>query len=213
MHYIPAPESIELHLSSSPLFSKYAKKVKALGGRYTECRGHSHTRYVHLPLTSEGRSLANRLIAEFSARPATTVIARGVDSFRGRHVHAPVVVQRVSRSAADPCGDFLAAYESAFLRAFPDAAEPESQPSPADEKVVFVVDEERFDINCGRLVDETLASEKKVKFKHRHHAVAVHSRRCHDTLEAAKAALLGHIAIIAQNVRELEYDAENFWVA
>lgn len=138
MHFIPAPKSIELHLSGSPLFTKYSKKVKALGGRYSECRGHSHTRYVHLPFTSDGRALANRLVAEFSARPATTIIARGVDTFRGWHVPAPVVVQRVSRSAADPCSDFLAAYESAFLRAFPDAAEPEPEPEPVDEGSLLV---------------------------------------------------------------------------
>lgn len=133
MNFIQAPKSIELHLSSSPLFTKYAKKVKALGGKYSECRGHSNTRYVHLPLTGEGRALANRLVAEFSARPVTVVIARGVDTFRGRHVPAPVVVQRVSRSSADPCSDFLAAYEAAFLRAFPNAVEPEPAPVPVDE--------------------------------------------------------------------------------
>lgn len=136
MNYIPAPQSIELHLGTSPEFSRYSKKVKALGGRYSECRGDAPSRYVHLPWTEEGRALANTLVAQFgrgksNCNRGTTLIARGVDSFRGRHVHAPVVVQRVDKGDADPCGTFLAKYEAAFLRAFPDAVNPEPVVAPA----------------------------------------------------------------------------------
>lgn len=125
-NYIPAPKSIELHLGTSPEFSRYSKKVKALGGRYSECRGHRSNRYVHLPWNEEGRSLANRLVAEFGRGDRRTVaIVRGVDSFRGRHVHAQVVVRYIDKNDADPCGTVLAQYEAAFLRAFPDAVNPE----------------------------------------------------------------------------------------
>lgn len=81
------------------------------------------------------------------------------------------------------------------------------------EKVVFVVDAQSLDINCARLVSEPSPSVKTVKFKHRGRGVEVPSLLCHDTLEAAKAALLKYIAARARNVEELEYDAENFWVA
>ncbi len=125
-NYIPTPKSVELHLSSDPHFAKkYGKAVKALGGRYSECRGHSNARYVTLPLTCEGRSLANKLVAEFGRGRRTTVIARDVESFRGKHVHAPVVVHYIDQAEADPCGKLLSSYEAAFLKAFPEAAFPE----------------------------------------------------------------------------------------
>lgn len=134
-NFIPAPKSIELHLGTSPEFSRYSKKVKALGGRYSECRGDVPSRYVHLPWTEEGRALANTLVAQFgrgksNCNRGTTLIARGVDSFRGRHIHAPVVVQHVDKDEADPCGAFLAKYETAFLQAFPDAVNPEPVVEP-----------------------------------------------------------------------------------
>ncbi len=132
MNYIPAPKSIELHLGGSPDFSRgYSAKVKALGGKYTACRGDSNTRFVTLPFTDEGRKLANTLVALFGKRE-TTLIARGLPgSFRGRHIHAPVVVHHISASSVDPCQEFLASYEAEFLRAFPDAVNPEpEQPKP-----------------------------------------------------------------------------------
>ncbi len=151
MNYIPAPKSIELHLSPSPEFSRYSKKVKALpGGQYSECRGNSHQRYVQLPWTAEGRALANKLVAEFGhvatkLHRGTVIIARGVPgAFRGKHVHAHVVVQYIDKTEADPCGKFLAKYEAAFLRAFPEATEPEPVVAPAP-KVL----REFLDLNNG----------------------------------------------------------------
>jgi hypothetical protein len=127
VNYIPAPKSIELHLGTSPEFSRYSKKVKALGGTYSECRGYASHRFVHLPLTEDGKALANKLISEFG-RPAnkTTTVVRGLPAdFRGKHIHAPVVVHYVNKNEADPCGAALAKYEEAFLQAFPDAVNPE----------------------------------------------------------------------------------------
>jgi len=133
VNYIPAPKSIELHLGTSPEFSRYSKKVKALGGTYTECRGYASHRFVHLPLTEEGRALANKLIAEFGRTAhKTTTVVRGLPSqFRGKHIHAPVVVHYIDKNEADPCGAVLAQYEAAFLRAFPEATEPEPVVAPA----------------------------------------------------------------------------------
>lgn len=143
-NYVPAPKSIELHLTGSPEFSRYSKKVKAIGGSYSACRGHSHTRFVHLPLDEAGRSLANKLIAEFGrgrnphARgdSGTVVVVRGIPrDFRGKHVHAPVVVHYIDKAESDPCGKLLELYEDAFLRAFPEATEPEPvvEAKPVDE--------------------------------------------------------------------------------
>jgi hypothetical protein len=80
------------------------------------------------------------------------------------------------------------------------------------EQVVFVVDIQHLDIDCGRLVTDGPA-QKTVKFKHRSRAAAVPSLLCHDTLDAAKAALIKYIQSRVKNVEQLEYDAENFWVA
>lgn len=139
MNYIPAPKSIELHLTGSPEFSRYSKKVKLAGGSYSACRGYSNTRFVHLPWNDEGRALANKLIAEFGrgknphARggSGTVVVARGLPrDFRGKHIHAPVVVHYIDKAEADPCGKLLELYEAAFLRAFPEATEPEPVVEP-----------------------------------------------------------------------------------
>ncbi len=131
-NYIPAPKSVELHLRPSPEFSRYSKKVKALGGQYNECRGNAYLRFVHLPWTEEGRALANKLIAElgYGKTVKTVVVVRGVDSFRGKHVHAWVVVHKIDCFEADPCGRLSESYEAAFLRAFPDATEPEPVVEP-----------------------------------------------------------------------------------
>jgi hypothetical protein len=134
-NYIPTPKSIELHLNGSPDFTrKYGHKVKSLGGRYSACRGYSIKRFVDVPWTTEGQSLANELIAEFGNSKRTTVVLRGVSTFRGKHVHAHVVVHYVSSADANPCETALAAYETQFLRTFPEAAFPEppvvAQPKP-----------------------------------------------------------------------------------
>lgn len=139
MNYIPAPKSIELHLTGSPEFSRYSKKVKLAGGSYSARRRYSNTRFVHLPWNDEGRALANKLIAQFGrgknfhARgdSGTTVIVRGVgNSFRGKTVHAWVVVHYIDKAEADPCGKLLELYEAAFLSAFPEATEPEPVVEP-----------------------------------------------------------------------------------
>lgn len=49
--------------------------------------------------------------------------------------------------------------------------------------------------------------------KHRSRAVEVHSLLCHDTLDAAKAALIGRMKARIDSVEEMEFDPENFWVA
>ena len=117
---IPQPKAVELHLGTSPEFSKYSKKVKSLGGRYSHCRGDASKRFVTLPWTPEGRELADSLVAEFGRGRDTTLIVRGVDRFRNKHVHAWVVVHHVVPSEGNACERLVAKYEAAFEQAFPD---------------------------------------------------------------------------------------------
>lgn len=117
---IPQPKAVELHLGTSPEFSKYSKRVKALGGKYSDCRGNTSKRFVTLPWTPEGRELADKLVAEFGWSKKTTLIVRGVDRFRNKHVHAWVIVHHVVPSEGNACERLLAKYEAAFEQAFPD---------------------------------------------------------------------------------------------
>ena len=46
----PKPTEFELHLCSDTDFPKlFGKRVKAIKGRYSACRGDQNTRYVHIP--------------------------------------------------------------------------------------------------------------------------------------------------------------------
>lgn len=82
-----------------------------------------------------------------------------------------------------------------------------------NDSVVFVVNVRDFDIECAWLVSEPSKSEKMVKTKHRGRAFAVPSMLCHDTLDSAKEWLLKYIESRSRNIKELEYDSDNFWVA
>jgi hypothetical protein len=117
---IPQPTEVELHLGTSSDFSRYSKRVKALGGRYSDCRGNASKRYVTLPWSDEGRALANKLFEEFVWCQKTTLIVRGVDSYRNKHVHAWVIVHKIDKGETDACTALLKRYEAAFEQAFPD---------------------------------------------------------------------------------------------
>lgn len=117
---IPQPKAIELHLGTSPEFTRYSKKVKALGGKYSDCRGNASKRFVTLPWSDEGRALANKLFEEFVWCQKTTLIVRGVDSYRNKHVQAWVIVHKIDKGETDACTALLKKYEAAFEQAFPD---------------------------------------------------------------------------------------------
>jgi len=61
------PLQVELHLDGSPDFTRkgWARKVKAIGGRYSECRGIDTRRFVTLPASDEGLKLAAELSKAF----------------------------------------------------------------------------------------------------------------------------------------------------
>lgn len=75
----------EIHCNASPDFTrKYGRKVKAVGGTYSVCRGYSEKRYVKIPNTPEGRKVADAVIREFGRyhgsgrKNSCVVISRGV---------------------------------------------------------------------------------------------------------------------------------------
>jgi hypothetical protein len=114
------PTLIEMHLSRNPEFVKegWSKRVKKVGGKYTACRGHSSdTRFVTVPLTDEGKKLANELLGKFPRRVSTKKGTCCV--FRGNSTaFAPawVCVQYASQSE-DRVAGLLAAYNVAYEKA------------------------------------------------------------------------------------------------
>ena len=77
------PIDVELHLSAcSTLPKRFGKKIKAAGGRYSECRGDVSRRYVTLPIEGN-EALIDTLCAEYfapshlSKTPGMTVVFRG----------------------------------------------------------------------------------------------------------------------------------------
>jgi hypothetical protein len=81
------------------------------------------------------------------------------------------------------------------------------------DRVVFVVELRSMDINCARLVSEPSKCAKMVKMKHKGRAIEVPAMLCHDTLQDAKTALTKWVQSRLESIADLEYDAENFWVA
>jgi hypothetical protein len=102
------PYSIRMDLRNDPEFvKKYGKKVKAVGGSYSECRGHQSTRFVVLPSSED--VLINTIWAEFggadrinkkSGEKMGTMVAQSVAL--SNHLPAWVTVQEISVKDPDP---------------------------------------------------------------------------------------------------------------
>jgi hypothetical protein len=91
------PTSVEMHLSGSSDFTRkgWGKKVKAAGGRYSECRGDATERYVTVPLIEE--DLIGDLLCLFPSWKKTTIVFRGIATWRP---NAWVVVHDIPNIAA-----------------------------------------------------------------------------------------------------------------
>jgi hypothetical protein len=111
----PAPDSWELHLSPNTEFTSkgWGKKVKAAGGSFSTARGSVSNRFVHLPNTDAGYSLADQLIKTFGSGKVC-VIAR----FK-QHISWPawVAVQYTRRDVENPMKGIEAAYQKAYRQA------------------------------------------------------------------------------------------------
>jgi hypothetical protein len=125
---MPAPDFtwIQLHLSvygeanKKTLPKRYGKKIKALGGEYTECRGNQTTRFVNLPWTEEGRAIAKALVSEYGAGgKGTPVVIRGIDmsGIEEVYLQAWMEVFYVHREVEDPMADLLKKFEVAWSHA------------------------------------------------------------------------------------------------
>lgn len=119
------PRVVRIDCGADPEFTrKYGQKVKAAGGKYTECRGHAGKRYVTVP--TEGNEALISAIAEDFGRfdrefggPTPTVtmvseqIAEGYGGFQ-----AWIAVHQIEREGEGTIFDrFVAAHEAALMQA------------------------------------------------------------------------------------------------
>ncbi len=57
--FTPSPDTIR----------RYGKRILAVGGKYSECRGYVMTRFIHFPLTIEAVALADEMMADPNEKP------------------------------------------------------------------------------------------------------------------------------------------------
>jgi hypothetical protein len=137
------PGFIELHLSAISvdgivdLPKQFGAQIRALGGRYSECRGDASTgtRFVTLPATHEGGALAVALLQWYPhtrhtyrrARPGSVVIGRPIGA---EPVHAHAAIGHESETISKLIGAVVGATMRAGLDAL-DRAEAERAARPA----------------------------------------------------------------------------------
>ena len=112
----PVVMTFELHVGGDPEFTRksWGRKVRDLGGRYSECRGYAstETRFVFLPNTSPGRALAAEILCAFPGpimgpRDGGVVILRDIEgACAPRDAGGGVVFNVTSRGR--PAADVLA---------------------------------------------------------------------------------------------------------
>jgi hypothetical protein len=86
----PVVKDFRVDLSNDPEFTAkgFGKKLKALGGQYSECRGMETTRFLTVPNTPAGRSFAEDAIRVFGGsrrrgvKSTTIVLHAGSSSVR-----------------------------------------------------------------------------------------------------------------------------------
>ena len=85
-------DRLELHLAPLPLSRTHAKRIKACGGRYSQCRSpYANRRYVTVPTTEPGLALIDELVRTYRNGTQTTMIARGGDDRRPTWVNVQYV--------------------------------------------------------------------------------------------------------------------------
>lgn len=101
----PVVNTLELHIWGGPDFTRlaWARKVKDLGGRYSECRGYEDMRFVFLPNTAPGRKLAAELGAQFPYRGQLVLIFRDVEgTWQRGNGESNLVVQYLAAEGREP---------------------------------------------------------------------------------------------------------------
>lgn len=114
-------DKLELHIAPVPLSRAHAKRIKACGGKYSECLSpYASKRFVTVPTTEVGLALVDELIRTYRLGTKMTVIARGgVQGYDNRP--AWVVVQYVDPTLDEPpfeqfARKFVKAYVEATAR-------------------------------------------------------------------------------------------------
>lgn len=108
-------DQLELHLAPLPLSRTHAKKIKAVGGKYSAARGYASARYVTVP--ARERSLIDDLVRTYfgaAKGKRMTIVATGGDEHK---MPSWVSVQYID----DPvmCGkDAVEQFEHRYGRAF-----------------------------------------------------------------------------------------------
>lgn len=101
------PKTVELHLrADAELPKRFGQRIKAVGGGYSKCRGHTDKRFVKVPINEI--ELINELITTFPDYRSTTVIFRGM-SVRLGNASSAVTVHSV------PEGETIAVAWQAFV--------------------------------------------------------------------------------------------------
>ena len=80
---------------------RFAKRVKALGGKYSECRGHTTSRWIEIPLSRAGIALADEIWFAPSVIPVNSPYRRRTFEFPGvpHGSHEYVISQRSGRES------------------------------------------------------------------------------------------------------------------
>jgi hypothetical protein len=103
------PKSVELHLSTdTDLPAKFGRRIKGLGGTYSDVRGYKDKRFVSLP--ADQADLIDELLLAYPAYKQTTVIMRGIGCRLG-NLSAPTTVRYVAAGNSFPYLDALQQYQ------------------------------------------------------------------------------------------------------
>lgn len=112
-----------IHLRNpSGFVDKWGKKIKAAGGRYSDCRGYQSERYVHIPWDATGRKLLDAICTAHPSPRQVFVVDPLFSTFRGISVRTCKVCY-VNTTAGSASERIWAQYCDAFVREFPDVVE------------------------------------------------------------------------------------------
>lgn len=142
------PTVFEIHVTKwvENFTRKFGRKIKRTGGSYSECRGHTSTRFVKIPNTPEGREVADAVIAADRAAytdKRTTVVLRGIAAT----LPAWVTVHEVT-STADALAKFQQALDNAADRGIIERFEGKTEDEKKAEAIAKIEDGDLFrDVN------------------------------------------------------------------
>jgi hypothetical protein len=152
----PVPDLLVIRLTTSPKFSRFAKRVREAGGTYSKCRGENWYRHVTLPWNADGHRLAKSLISELGFDETTVTLCFN-GGFRGRPIPSSAAAFFVKKDDQDPICTLCQKFCDAICEAFPGTREiANSPPVGFEKKVAFripaivSIDDSPQAVNVGR---------------------------------------------------------------